>query len=111
MDKKLSMYREIRGYSSGDKKQPIYAPMPGQLVTQAFIHCSQCGDAVSSNMGPRRDAWCIPCTDKGEETAAKEKVAARKKTAIETARKKAEDVAKAKAEAAAKLQAGVDRDE
>jgi len=78
MNEKISMYREVLGYSSGDKKQPIYAPMSGALITQAFIRCSQCGDTISSTMGPRRDAWCIPCTDKGIETAKKEKVAARK---------------------------------
>ena len=65
MDKEpLSMYRKILGYSSGDKKQPIYAPMPGALVTQAFIYCSQCGGTISGTMGPRQDAWCLSCTEK-----------------------------------------------
>ena len=85
----------------GNKKWPIYAPMPGQLVTQALIHCSQCRVMISGNMGPRNDAWCIPCTDEGEKTAAKEKKAARKKAAIDTAvAEKKEAEAKKKAEAA-----------
>lgn len=98
MNKKLSMFSEIRGYTSGKKKYPIYAPQAGALVTQAFIHCSQCGEAISSNMGPRSDAWCIPCTDNGVEVAAKEKKAARKKAAAERVakRKEAEALAKAK---------------
>ena len=95
----ISMYRKILGYSSGDTKQPIYAPMAGALVTQAFIHCSQCGEAVSANNGPRRDAWCIKCTDKKVETDAEEKKVARKKAAAEArAKKKAEALAKKKAE-------------
>jgi formylmethanofuran dehydrogenase subunit E len=41
--------------------QPIYKPERGQIVTQAFIICSECGAMVSSTMGPRRDALCVPC--------------------------------------------------
>lgn len=102
----MSMYRKILGYSGGDRTKPIYAPMPGQLVTQAFINCSQCRTMISGNMGPQWSAWCISCTDTGEETAAKEKVAARKKAAIDAAAKKAAEAkaAKEKAEAAAREQ-------
>lgn len=102
----MSMYREILGYANGDRKKPIYKPMPGQLVTQALIHCCECNTMISGTMGPRWNAWCIPCTDSGEETAAKEKVAARKKAAIDAARKKAAAAieAKKKAEAAAREQ-------
>ena len=47
--------REIRGY------QPIYAPRPDFAVTQAFINCERCGGVVSSTMGPRPGALCVPC--------------------------------------------------
>lgn len=100
----ISMYRKVLGYSSGDRKQPIYEAMPGQLVTQAFIRCSQCSAAVSHNMGPRRDAWCISCTDKGEITAAKEKIVARKKANADRIAKKKEEVEEAKAEAKKKAE-------
>ena len=87
------MYRKILGYSSGDRKQPIYEAMPGQLITQAFIHCSQCNATVSANMGPRRDAWCIECTDGKVESDAEAKRIARKKAAAARAlaKKKAAD--------------------
>lgn len=98
MGKKISMFRKLLGYSSGDRKQPIYAPMPGALVTAALIHCSQCRTMISGSMGPRRDAWCISCTDENVKIVAKGKKAARKKAAIETARKKAEAYAEKKAE-------------
>ena len=95
------MYKKILGYANGNRKLPIYAPMPGQLVTQALIHCCQCKAWISGNMGPRWNAWCISCTDTGEETAAKEKVAARKKAAAEkiAAKKKVELEAAAKKKA------------
>ena len=95
----ISMHREILGYANGDRKKPIYKAMPGQLVTQALINCCQCRAMISGNMGPRWNAWCIPCTDEGEKTAAKEKKAARKKAAIDAARKKAAEIARKKAEA------------
>lgn len=74
MDKRepISMYRKLLGYRSGNRKQPVFAPMPGALVTRALIHCSQCRAEVSPDMGPHRDTWCIPCTEKGE-VKAKEK--------------------------------------
>lgn len=83
MSKKISMYRKLLGYTSGDRRQPIFAPMPGALVTQAFILCSQCRKAISGTMGPRTDAWCIPCTNENVIAVAKEKKAARKKAAAE----------------------------
>ncbi len=48
--------RKILGY------QPIRESKEGQLVTQAFIHCSECGTPIKSTGGPRSDALCIPCT-------------------------------------------------
>jgi len=93
----ISMYRKVLGYMGGDKKQPIYQHMPGALVTQAFIHCSQCMAAISGQNGPRRDAWCIKCTDEKVETDAEAKKVARKKaTADALAKKKAELEAAAK---------------
>lgn len=101
MSEQLSMYRKILGYMKGDKKYPIYKPMAGSLVTNAFIHCSQCREAISGNNGPRQDAWCIKCTDGKIVTDAEEKKAARKKATIEAAAKKkadAEEKAKQKPE-------------
>ena len=63
MNEPISMYRKILGYQAGDKKQPILEAMPGALVTRAFIHCSQCADAISPSMGPRSNAYCIQCTE------------------------------------------------
>jgi len=88
----LSMYRKLLGYNGGDKKYPIFAPMAGALVTQALIHCCQCREAISGTMGPRRDAWCISCTDEHIETVEKEKKeeARKKENDAIAARKKAE---------------------
>lgn len=86
--KDISMYRELLGYRSGNKKQPVYAPMPGALVTQAFIFCSQCRAAISSQMGPHRDTWCIPCTEK--EMIEVPKREAQKREALEKIRKEQE---------------------
>ncbi len=100
------MYKTILGYMEGNIKWPIYAPMPGQLVTQALIHCSQCRVMISGNMGPRNDAWCVPCTDEGIKATAKEKVVARKKAAAEkiAAKKKIELEAAAKKKADAEAE-------
>lgn len=85
---KSVLQRKLIGFRSGDKKQPVYAAMPGSLVTQAFIHCSQCRSMVSGNMGPHRDTWCITCTDKNVEVVAKEKVASRNKAETEARKQK-----------------------
>ena len=101
MSEQLSMYRKILGYMKGDKKYPIYQHMPGSLVTNAVISCSQCRAMISGHNGPRRDAWCIKCTDGKVVTDAEEKKAARKKATIEAAAKKkadAEEKAKQKPE-------------
>ena len=42
---------------------PIYAARPGSVVTQAFIMCSTCGDAISSNGGPRYHSVCLKCIE------------------------------------------------
>lgn len=40
---------------------PIYKPKRGSIVTQAFIHCSQCGRSVYHCGGPRIGALCLLC--------------------------------------------------
>jgi hypothetical protein len=44
--------------------EPIYAPRPGFVTTQAFVLCSSCGGAVSSTGGPRYNSLCLRCIDK-----------------------------------------------
>ena len=102
----MSMYRKLLGYQGANKKQPIYEAMPGALVTRAFIHCCQCREAISPSMGPRSDAWCVPCTENKIVVDAKRKAQAeeeKKKLAkIKAALKKKkeeEDEAKRKADA------------
>ena len=49
---------------------PIYEAQKGSIVTQAFILCCSCGKAVSANMGPRENAFCMDCVkDEGEANA------------------------------------------
>ena len=52
--------REPIGYTL----EPIYAPRPGYVTTQAFILCSSCGGAISSSGGPRYNSLCLKCLDK-----------------------------------------------
>lgn len=40
---------------------PIYEPKKGSIVTQAFIICCVCQKAVSTNSGPRQNAYCMDC--------------------------------------------------
>lgn len=42
----------------------IYEPVPGSIVTQAFILCKYCGGAIYHCMGPRYDAVCLTCYEK-----------------------------------------------
>lgn len=46
---------EIIGYS------PIYKPKRGQIVTRAFILCSNCNSVISTSGGPRYDSVCLKC--------------------------------------------------
>jgi len=85
----LSMYRKLLGYRAGNRKRPVFAAMPGALVTQALIHCSQCRAVVSTNMGPHRDTWCIPCTEKEEKEAPKREAKKQEKLRQDKLRKKA----------------------
>jgi hypothetical protein len=43
--------------------EPIYAPQPGSIVTQAFILCTSCGSAISANGGPRYNSVCLKCIE------------------------------------------------
>jgi hypothetical protein len=51
--------REPIGYTL----EPIYATKPGTVVTQAFIMCSSCDGAISSNGGPRYNSVCLKCIE------------------------------------------------
>ena len=51
--------QEVIGYTL----EPIYKPKRGSVVTQAFIMCSSCGDAISSNGGPRYNSVCLKCIE------------------------------------------------
>jgi hypothetical protein len=44
--------------------EPIYATKRGYITTQAFILCTSCGGAISSNGGPRYNSLCLKCIDK-----------------------------------------------
>jgi hypothetical protein len=49
--------REPIGYTL----EPIYATKRGYITTQAFILCSSCGGAISSNGGPKYNSICLTC--------------------------------------------------
>lgn len=97
----ISMYRKLLGYRSGNKKQPVYAPMPGALVTQALILCSQCRATINSQMGPHRDTWCIPCTEKEAIEAPKRE--ARKQETLKKEKRKALEKTKEEQKALEKM--------
>ncbi len=84
-----SMFRKLLGYRAGNRKRPVFAAMPGALVTQALIHCSQCRAVVSTNMGPHQDTWCIPCTEKEEKEAPKREAKKQEKKREDKLRKEA----------------------
>jgi len=86
---KFSLFRKLLGYRAGNRKRPVFAPMPGALVTQAIIHCSQCRAEVSPDMGPHRDTWCIPCTEKEEKEAPKREAKKQEKEREDKRRKEA----------------------
>ncbi len=54
---------EDLGEPIGYELEPIYAPRPGYVTTQAFVLCSSCGGAVSSTGGPRYNAICLKCIE------------------------------------------------
>jgi hypothetical protein len=43
----------------------LYESPKGSIVTQAFILCRYCQGAISPTMGPRSDAVCLTCYEKG----------------------------------------------
>lgn len=49
---------------------PLRRPVPGSIVTQAFIRCMSCGGAVSTTGGPRTYAMCLKCWPPQPESAA-----------------------------------------
>ena len=51
--------RAVIGYTL----EPIYETNRGMIVTQAFILCHSCGDAVSSTGGPRYNTVCLKCAE------------------------------------------------
>lgn len=42
---------------------PLYPTQPGMVVTQAFIMCTSCNTAISSNGGPRYNVICKKCAE------------------------------------------------
>ena len=57
--------RKHIGYVERDEGfYKIYAPVKGQIVTQAFMLCKYCNDTIYHCMGPRYDAVCLTCFDK-----------------------------------------------
>ena len=57
--------RKHIGYVERDEGfYKIYAPVKGQIVTQAFMFCKYCNDTIYHCMGPRYDAVCLTCFDK-----------------------------------------------
>ena len=90
----ITVHRKLLGYMDADRKKPIFAAMPGALVTHAFIHCCECREPISSNMGPRRNAWCIECTAEEEKAAVqrkKEELEQERLKRIEKRKKKEEE--------------------
>jgi hypothetical protein len=43
----------------------LYAPIPGSLTTQAFILCKYCSAAIHPCSGPKYDAVCFDCYERG----------------------------------------------
>jgi hypothetical protein len=52
-------------YGNGD---PIYEAERGSIVTHAFIICSVCKKAVSTNRGPAYGSYCVPCYEDVQKT-------------------------------------------
>ena len=99
------MYRKLLGYNGGNRKSPIFEPMAGALVTRAFIHCCECREPICSTMGPRQNAYCIPCTEKKEAGDAVDAKAEQLEKEKEDRLARAEALLKAKAEEDAKYDA------
>lgn len=55
----MSKDRAVIGYTL----EPIYETQKGTIVTQAFILCNGCGEAISPNSGPRYNAVCLKCVE------------------------------------------------
>ena len=58
------MNEELIGYTEHESGfEPLYAPLRGNIVTNAFITCKYCHCAIYHCMGPRSDAVCLICYD------------------------------------------------
>ncbi len=57
--------RTLLGYTEREEGfYPLYDAPRDSIVTQAFILCKYCNNAISPCMGPRSGALCIPCYEK-----------------------------------------------
>jgi len=54
---------EDPGDPIGYTLEPIYATKRGYVTTQAFILCSSCNGAISSNGGPKYNSVCLKCIE------------------------------------------------
>ena len=68
-DEKTTLFVEVpkvdedAGDPIGYTLEPIYATKRGTVVTQAFILCSSCNGAISSNGGPKYNSVCLKCIE------------------------------------------------
>lgn len=62
------MPNQLIGYicESEDVFQPIFAPIKGQIVTNAFTSCSRCTKIICTRMGPMSNAICLNCFETKE---------------------------------------------
>lgn len=60
--------KQLIGYicESEDVFQPIFAPIKGQIVTNAFTSCSRCTKIICTRMGPMSNAICLNCFETKE---------------------------------------------
>lgn len=63
--------RQLLGYVEREEGYyPIYKPPQGSIATiatMAFILCKRCNGAISPSGGPKPDAVCLLCFEKGPE--------------------------------------------
>jgi len=52
--------KKIIGY----QLNPIYETTKDSVATRAFILCNFCGNAISTNNGPKYNSVCFDCLDK-----------------------------------------------
>jgi hypothetical protein len=60
--------REHIGYIEREEGfYKLYAPPKGSIVTAACINCKYCRKIISGCMGPKYDAVCFECYEKGDD--------------------------------------------